>query len=71
MRLSRYGTLDVSSFTDLELRCYTLIKSGICTKTELSDGTYTLDEFLKLYALYSMDRDIERMQAKEMEERGK
>lgn len=39
----------------------------MCTKTELSDGTYTLDEFLKLYALYAMDRDIERMQARELE----
>lgn len=45
-----------------------MIKAGVCTKTELSDGTYTLDEFLKLYALYDMDRDIERIQAKEMDE---
>nr|DAZ44797.1 MAG TPA: hypothetical protein [Caudoviricetes sp.] len=36
----------------------------------MSDGTYTLDDFLKLYALYSMDRDIERIQAQEMERGG-
>jgi len=47
-----------------------LIKAGICSKRELSDGTYTLDDFLKLYALYSMDRDIERIQAQEMEKGG-
>ena len=68
--VSRYGTFDTSQFGDLELRCYTLIKSGLCTKTELSDGTYTLDEFLKLYALYAMDRDIERIQADELQEGG-
>lgn len=45
-----------------------MIKAGVCSKTELEDGTYTLDEFLKLYALYSMDRDIERMQMNEVED---
>lgn len=39
--------------------------------TELRDGTYTLDEFLKLYALYAMDRDIEQAQTREMEEEGR
>lgn len=45
---------------------YTLIKSGHASKFELHEY-YTLDEALKLYALYQMDRDIERAQAKEME----
>ena len=45
---------------------YSLIKAGIATKSEL-DEAYTLDEALKLYALYSMDRDIERFQAEEMQ----
>lgn len=44
---------------------YTLIKAGIASKSEL-ETVYTLDEALKLYALYSMDRDIERFQAEEM-----
>jgi len=52
----------------LELQAYTLIKAGICSKTELEEA-YTLDEFLKLYALYSMDRDCERAMAAEIEER--
>ena len=52
--------------TELELRMYSLIKAGIATKSEL-DEAYTLDEALKLYALYSMDRDIERFQAEEMQ----
>lgn len=42
---------------------YSLIKAGIATKSEL-DEAYTLDEALKLYALYSMDRDIERFQSR-------
>ena len=62
----RYGDLDLSGFTELELRMYSLIKAGIATKSEL-DEAYTLDEALKLYALYSMDRDIERFQAEEMQ----
>lgn len=44
---------------------YILIKAGIASKIEL-ETCYTLDEALKLYALYSMDRDIERMQAEEL-----
>lgn len=48
-----------------EVRIYH-IKAGIATKSEL-DEAYTLDEALKLYALYSMDRDIERFQAEEMQ----
>lgn len=46
---------------------YTLIKAGIASKMELEEY-YTLDEALKLYALYRMDRDIERMQANEIRE---
>jgi len=29
-------------------------------------NVYTLDEALKLYALYEMDKDIEKMQADEL-----
>lgn len=43
---------------------YSLIKAGIASKSEL-DEAYTLDEALKLYALFSMDRDIERFQIEE------
>lgn len=46
---------------------YTLIKAGIASKMELEEY-YTFDEALKLYALYRMDRDIERMQANEIRE---
>ena len=58
--------IDFGRFSELELRMYSLIKAGIATKSEL-DEAYTLDEALKLYALYSMDRDIERFQAEEMQ----
>ena len=54
----KYGDFDSSQFTELELRCYTLIKSGICTMYELKN-CYTLSEMLKLYALYQMQMDIE------------
>ena len=36
----------------------------------VENGLKALDDFLKLYALYSMDRDIERIQAQEMERGG-
>ena len=45
---------------------YTLIKAKIATMYELK-YVYTLDEALKLYALYRMDIDIERGRAKELE----
>ncbi len=48
---------------------YTLIKAKIASKFELEEY-YTLDEALKLYALYRMDLDIERAQRKEMERKG-
>ena len=44
---------------------YTLIKAGLASKWEL--GTcYSLDEALKLYALYIRDMDIQQMQAEEI-----
>ena len=44
---------------------YTLIKAKLASKFEL-ETCYTLDEALKLYALYTMDSDIERAQAEEL-----
>lgn len=44
---------------------YTLIKAKLASKMEL-ETCYTLDEALKLYALYTMDSDIERAQAEEL-----
>jgi len=38
---------------------YILIKARLASKSEL-ESAYTLDEALKLYALYQMDLDIER-----------
>lgn len=48
---------------------YTLIKAKIASKFELEEY-YTLDEALKLYALYRMDLDIERAQRKELDRKG-
>lgn len=47
------------------MRMYVLIKARMASKAEL-ETVYTLDEALKLYALYSMDADIERGQAEEL-----
>ena len=44
---------------------YILIKARLATMTELKES-YTLDEALKLYALYTMDKDIEKAQADEL-----
>lgn len=44
---------------------YMLIKSGLASKHEL-EAWYTLDEALKLYALYKRDVDIERLQAEDL-----
>ena len=44
---------------------YVLIKARIASKAEL-ETAYTLDEALKLYALYQMEQDIERGQAEDM-----
>lgn len=65
--VSRYGTLDISRFSELEMRMYILIKARLASMEELKSW-YTLDEALKLYALYSMDLDIERMKIAEMKE---
>ena len=49
---------------------YILIKAKLASMEELKT-CYTLDEALKLYALYSMDMDIERAKISEMNvERG-
>lgn len=65
--ISRYGTLDVSRFSELEMRMYILIKARLASMEELK-SCYTLDEALKLYGLYCMDLDIERMKIAEMDE---
>jgi len=44
---------------------YTLIKAQLASKYEL-EAWYTLDEALKLFALYKRDVDIERLQAEEL-----
>lgn len=49
------------------MRMYVLIKARLASKLEL-ETVYTLDEALKLYALYSMDVDIERGQAEELKQ---
>ena len=41
------------------MRMYSLIKSRLASKYEL-ETCYTLDEALKLYALWQMDQDIQR-----------
>ncbi len=47
------------------MRMYILIKARIASKLEL-ETVYTLNEALKLYALYRMDVDIESGQAEEL-----
>lgn len=47
------------------MRMYSLIKARLASKFEL-DNCYTLDEALKLYALYSMEQDIESARAEEI-----
>lgn len=47
---------------------YILIKARMASKFELEEY-YTLDEALKLYALYRMDMDIQNGKADEMKER--
>ena len=51
------------------MKMYVLIKAHWATKYEL-ETCYTLDEALKLYALYEMDRDIEQGMAEEMRQKG-
>lgn len=62
----KYGNFDYAEFSELELRCYILVKAGIASMAELKE-TYTLDEMLKLYALYEMQLDIEKGRADELE----
>ena len=47
-----------------------LINAGKASKWEL-ENAYTLDEALKLYALYRMDCDIEIYHAEQMKKSGK
>lgn len=47
---------------------YILIKAKIASKFELEEY-YTLDEALKLYALYRMDMDIQNGKADEVKGR--
>ena len=47
-----------------------LIKARLASKNEL-ESAYTLDEALKLYALYRMECDIEASQAKEIKNKTK
>nr|DAO80798.1 MAG TPA: hypothetical protein [Caudoviricetes sp.] len=44
---------------------YVMIKAKIASMYELK-GVYTLDEALKLYALYKMEKDIETAKAEEL-----
>lgn len=47
---------------------YILIKARLVSMYELQE-VYTLDEALKLYALYEMELDIEKGRADELERR--
>lgn len=44
---------------------YVLIKARLATMYELKN-VYTLDEALKLYALYDMERDVEAGRAEDL-----
>ena len=66
----RYGTFDVSQFTELELRMYTLIKARIASMWELKT-CYTLDEALKVYAMFEMENDVEKGRMQDSERRMK
>ena len=59
---------NITQFNELELRLYTLIKAKLASKLEL-ETCYTLDEALKLYALYRMECDIESGQAEELKQK--
>ncbi len=48
---------------------YILIKARLASMYELKE-VYTLDEALKLYALYEMELDIEKGRADELEKGG-
>lgn len=68
--LVKYGRFDYTQFSELELRCYILIKARLASMYELQE-VYTLDQALKLYALYEMELDIEKGRADEMERRAR
>lgn len=68
--MSRYGTLDLSDFTDLELRLYALIKGRVASMFELQEY-YTLSEALKLYALVCFDNDLQRQKMEELNAGGR
>lgn len=55
----------MTAFSDLEMRMYVLIKARLASKMEL-ETCYTLEEALKLYALYQMEMDIESAKSEEM-----
>ena len=44
---------------------YVLVKNRFASMTELKE-TYTLDEALKLYALYQMEQDIQNGLSEEL-----
>lgn len=48
---------------------YTLIANNMATKMELEEY-YTLDEALKLYAIFRMQTDIQRIHAERMKAAG-
>jgi hypothetical protein len=66
--INKWGEFDSGRFSELELRMYMLIRSGIASKSEL-ESDYTLDEALKLYALWKMEQDIHRGEMEEMKSR--
>ena len=47
------------------MRMYILIKARLASKFEL-ETVYTLDEALKLFALYQMEQDIAQYESDEM-----
>lgn len=49
---------------------YILIKAKLASMAELKES-YTLDEALKLYALYLMELDVEKGRANELERSSK
>ena len=60
--------LDVTQFSELELRMFILIGTKGASKAELEDY-YDLDEALKLFALWRMTQDIEAFNAEELKKK--
>ena len=65
-KIVKYGTFDYTRFGELEMRCYNLVNARIVSMWELKE-VITLDEMIKLYAIYSMNCDIEAQKADEFE----